>query len=846
MSETRPRSSPDRRGGDRVRVHFLDVGQEEYGDCVFCQFGQTRVLIDGAHPGNQVGSSRHPSIPQQLRSLLRDDATPVRIDLLVVTHAHQDHIGCLPFLVQHGMIAADWALVTDPGLGWGRSDQPDREVAPPDARAVPVIAGLREEVLRESSDDQTIARFLADAASLEQNYTQMLSTMADNGTRVVRYGRDRTTQLSRAFRKIGLKVLGPTQPQLLICAERIAQANSDAITTVSDLMPRADAAVSEPDLYRALVHGSDALDAASRPGPAINLQSIVTRFEVDGAKLLFAGDMQFANPQVSDLRLDTELKKLHGRIRAEAPFDVVKLSHHGSDNAFDDALLQELGGTPLYGICAGEDSSAHPNPKVLRLLNSVRERVTWVRTDHNGLSTIELNDTPKLSLTRGELNDPIPNTPDAEVSTRTTTLPAQLARPITRREPVTSAAAPEGSDVVEVITKVPGGVSHVAIAIDVDRSQPARPRAAPDRSTEVTIANGRPLPALLVVTSAAALARNIGESEARQILASLRDAGLDLYDALPADPADPIQTAELVRAQLAIRTHLEGVVLLGGYDAVPPLRLDSLPPELRRALGRTDDADDFIVWSDDPYGDRDGDRVAELPVSRIPDGKSPELIRRALGADDVPRSASRRGVRNVARPFAEPVFAELPGVEPLSISQPTTSDVVPALDGDLVYLMLHGDYLDSSRFWGEATPNNREAVNVSNIPARAARIVFTGCCWGALAADQPALRSLPGSVPAAKVAESSIALAFLLAGATAFVGCTGAHYSPTEHPYNYFGGPMHTAFWTGVLAGKAPAQALFDAKIEYVRGFPHGRSSSVQQAIEYKILRQYTCLGLGW
>jgi beta-lactamase superfamily II metal-dependent hydrolase len=846
MSETSHRSTADRGGGDRVRIHFLDVGQEEYGDCVLCELGRTRVLIDGAHPGNQVGSSRHPSIPQQLRTVLGDDTSPVRVDLVVVTHAHQDHIGCLPFLVQHGMVAADWALVADPGLGWGRSDQPDSEPPRPDARVVPLIAGLREEVLDESADDETIARFLADAASLEQNYTSMLSTLAANGTRVVRHGRDRTTNITRAFRKIGLKVLGPTQAQLLICADRIAQTNTDAVAAVSDMMPRVDAAVSEPDLYRALVHGADSFDALSRPGPAINLQSIVTSFDFGGAKLLFAGDMQFANPQIADLRLDKELKQLHSRIHNEAPFDVVKLSHHGSDNAFDDALLQELGTTPLYGICAGEDSTSHPNPKVLRLLNSIRDRVTWVRTDHNGLATIELSGTPKLSLTRGELNDPRPNTPDAEAGARPAAAPAQPARTAERPKTVTSGATSEGSDVVEVITKVPGGVSHVAITIDVDRSQIARPQTAPDKSADVTIANGRRLAPLLFVTSAAALARNIGETESAQILSSLRRAGLDVYDSLPSDPSDPLRSPELVREQLATRPELQGVVLIGGYDAVPPLRLDCLPPELRRTLGQTDDADDFIVWSDDAYGDQDGDRIAELPVSRIPDGKSADLLRLALGADDAPRYASRRGVRNVARPFAEPIFAGLPGAEPLSVSQPTTSEQVPPLDGDLVYLMLHGDYLDSSRFWGEATPNNREAVNVSNVPTRAARIVFTGCCWGALVADQPALRSAPGSAPAAKVAESSIALTFLQAGATAFIGCTGAHYSPTEPPYDYFGGPMHTAFWKGILARKPPAQALFDAKVDYVSGFPHGRSSPVQQAIEYKILRQYTCLGLGW
>lgn len=91
-----------------------------------------------------------------------------------------------------------------------------------------------------------------------------------------------------------------------------------------------------------------------------------------------------------------------------------------------------------------------------------------------------------------------------------------------------------------------------------------------------------------------------------------------------------------------------------------------------------------------------------------------------------------------------------------------------------------------------------------------------------------------------------MALGFLKAGALAFVGCTGVHYSPSEPPYRYYGGPMHEAFWKSWLAGLPPAKALFEAKKEYLGGIPHRDASPMSRAIEIKILRQYTCLGLGW
>jgi hypothetical protein len=57
---------------------------------------------------------------------------------------------------------------------------------------------------------------------------------------------------------------------------------------------------------------------------------------------------------------------------------------------------------------------------------------------------------------------------------------------------------------------------------------------------------------------------------------------------------------------------------------------------------------------------------------------------------------------------------------------------------------------------------------------------------------------------------------------------------------------MHTAFWKHCAEGKTPAEALLGAKLDYLQGIPHGQSSPNGQAIELKILRQFTCLGLGW
>jgi len=113
------------RAASGFRVHLLDVGQEEYGDAVLVEVAGKTVLVDGAHPGDDVGDERHPGIPQQLGRLLGATRPPYTVDLLIVSHAHDDHIGCLPKHVGDGTLQARWALEkkqkTDP---WDRRSRP--------------------------------------------------------------------------------------------------------------------------------------------------------------------------------------------------------------------------------------------------------------------------------------------------------------------------------------------------------------------------------------------------------------------------------------------------------------------------------------------------------------------------------------------------------------------------------------------------------------------------------------------------------------------------------------------------------------------------------------------------
>jgi hypothetical protein len=156
-------------------------------------------------------------------------------------------------------------------------------------------------------------------------------------------------------------------------------------------------------------------------------------------------------------------------------------------------------------------------------------------------------------------------------------------------------------------------------------------------------------------------------------------------------------------------------------------------------------------------------------------------------------------------------------------------------------------------YWGESQDDEEEdntlfdAVSIENVPSNTeGTIVFAGCCWGALTVSPKAAALQQNKPLVPKPPEDSIALTYLMRGAQAFIGCTGTHYSPGQEPFDYYGKPLHDVFWNEISKGKSPAEALWQSKKSYAVELPHGQMDVYSRGIEIKILRQFTCLGLGW
>lgn len=774
-----------------MHVAMLDMGNRKYGDATYCEIEGVKILVDGGHRGDEVPSVRMPfSVPDQLKFLTGHDG-PYALDLIVVTHCHSDHVGCIPELVASGTITARWALLADARMGFGAPlDQ--HFPSTPSTEAGRVAAALREEPLPDSAGDDEVAYLIDAAATLEERYAGLIENLNQQGTKVVQFGRDPHFALEHAFDGIGFKILGPTVDQLLICAHRIERDRARRLVETSALPDMS----SEVALYRALIAQRAADDGPIEDGgvgAALNNQSILLKIGTGDRSVLLTGDMQFALPGVGGLTQRMEL--LRQTVRNAGPYRFVRLAHHGASNGTDEAFLNDCKGTQFFGISTGAGDPSHPSKVVLDLLGSRADELRWARTDRNGLTSLRLDENdPQFQIARGNLNE------------------ADQTR---KRAPE---ALPQR-----------GAAGR------------RRPRNRPTSTSADATSRLEGLPSLTFVTNSGRLRDRIGGGAdlAIDLIRSAQHEVIDLREDLP-----PHDIAQLAKGA-------NGLVILGGYEVIPPNSVDTLPKRARDewmdARGR--DPDNCVVWTDDFYGDVNGSGLAELPVSRIPDGRDPDLVMRALAARPSRTSASF-GLRNVRRPFAEAIFQSFAGDEKMHLSEPALTGSVAAnlIDADHVYLMLHGQSNDGTAFRGEFLEDpldGREcdAFSISDIPNATGALVFAGCCYGALVSREPAWPKPKGKINDRSASES-VALSFIQAGARAFVGVTGVHYSPPEEPFDSAGAPLHRFFWQHVMAGKAPAVALMLAKIDYV--FAMSDNAGRMGFADHKTWRQFTCLGLGW
>lgn len=283
-------------------------------------------------------------------------------------------------------------------------------------------------------------------------------------------------------------------------------------------------------------------------------------------------------------------------------------------------------------------------------------------------------------------------------------------------------------------------------------------------SRRYEVGGGRSLGTLLFLTDSRRLADHVDAKVVETIFDAIQRGGYDICDVTGSggSTVEPAAAAGLLRRHIAAKTPTQ-VVIIGGYDVIPAQQVDVLPAEMAESTRnelRPMDSDGFVVWSDDIYADIDGGGLPDLPISRIPDGHDALFTLKLLQADPL-EAPARRGIRNYFRKFVEPIYNTLAGTAPLLVSEPEIAAKLStgALNGSLMYFMLHGDYHDATRFWGEDTQGNMlEALRLDKVPTSGVDVAVMGCCWGALPASTRAFDWVAGSPIAGRLQNQSIAL----------------------------------------------------------------------------------------
>lgn len=70
-------------GDDELSVHFLELGNNYTGDCVYIKAGETDILVDAGSRANSVPT---------IKSYLDNYVTDGKLEYVIATHADQDHI----------------------------------------------------------------------------------------------------------------------------------------------------------------------------------------------------------------------------------------------------------------------------------------------------------------------------------------------------------------------------------------------------------------------------------------------------------------------------------------------------------------------------------------------------------------------------------------------------------------------------------------------------------------------------------------------------------------------------------------------------------------------------------
>jgi len=326
----------------------------------------------------------------------------------------------------------------------------------------------------------------------------------------------------------------------------------------------------------------------------------------------------------------------------------------------------------------------------------------------------------------------------------------------------------------------------------------------------------------------ASLDRYKGSLSSRKIVLTVvfldDEASLSSFDLKPVRPVTPATAkaaidhiiSRLNRADDSGKVRKSGesgtsILILGGGEVIPYFKLRN--PAL--------DSDDFVA-SDNPYGCPPGSATPDkcllprIPVGRMPDGRGADdgiLLRQldtaceaANGSVSTRISFKKSGfgyTAGVWKEASQRVWRDIGFAGSLRICPPASDNDVNASwfrAKEFLYFNVHGS--DSEPYWfgqkGSSFPKALSPESVNRF-FRGRSMVVTEACYGAIEMDRQS--------------DSSISLAFLVAGSSCVVGSTCTAYGALTPPVSeadlialHFFRNVHEGLSFGSALVKARAQ----------------------------------------
>jgi hypothetical protein len=336
-------------------IFSLDVRRAHKGDCLLLHFGSKDkpglAIIDGG-PGDVYGPHLKPRLMEIRKARNLESNKPLRVDLLMVSHADDDHIRGILDLTREMKESTAAPLVRVLSFWHNSFDD---------------IIGNRPEELTAA----VTAQF--GAASLDGELPADATLEADEEDEVIRDNLKVLASVAQGHRLRGdAETLGfPANPEfdgklVLAAAGPVPVARDLNFTVAGPIQPELEKLQKKHDQWLKTKEEKSAEEALAAyvDKSVTNLSSIVVLAKVDGKTMLLTGDAR-GDKILEGLELVGALKQ-GGSMRV----DLLKVPHHGSSNNLDADFFERI--TAAHYVFSGDGEHGNPERESMGMLFKAR------------------------------------------------------------------------------------------------------------------------------------------------------------------------------------------------------------------------------------------------------------------------------------------------------------------------------------------------------------------------------------------------------------------------------------------------------------------------------------------